>query len=81
MDQGDQKFFEDLKASIEQTLETWMENHVKLPVEGTVTRNLTDFNKTVMNLERRHRKRWCWIMAGFIVSIITNIILVTVVLW
>ena len=76
-----EEFFKELEESIEQTLESWMQNHLKVPMEGTITRHLTDFNKTMMGMEERHKLRWKWVMGAFTTLIITNIALIVVALW
>ena len=44
MNKRDQEFFEELEKNIEGTLESWMENHLKMPMEDVIIRHLTDFN-------------------------------------
>ena len=76
---GDEEFLVGMQEHIEDTLEKWMDINMKMPMEATITRNLTDFNKTLMGMESRHHRRWRWVMTGLALSIITNITLITVV--
>ena len=72
MDKQDEAFLNEMRDHIEDTLENWMTLNVQEHIERTMIRHLTDISKLELEHEKKHTKRWTWLMTVMIVSIITN---------
>lgn len=70
---------EEVQDHIEETLEKWMELNVQRHLEETLVHHLTSISKMVVDYEKRHSRRWKWLVVGIGTALTMNIMLVVVI--
>lgn len=70
---------EEIRDHIETTLEGWMDLNIRNHLEETLVRHLTSVSKLIVEYEKRHSRRWKWLVVGMGTSVVMNVGLMVII--